>query len=75
VRFPKRERAVAAAVKSVRLKAGLKQIHLSQALGRSDNYISKIERLEKTNISLGELEAIAKECGVSSLELIRMAMR
>lgn len=75
MRFPKRERAVAAAVKSVRLKADLKQIQLSQALGRSNNYISKIERLEKTNVTLGELEAIAQACDVPYQDLVRLATR
>ena len=75
MRYPKRQRAVAAAVKSARLGAGLSRIQSSKLLGRAPNYVSKVERLEKTSISLAELEAIAQACGMPWQKLIRMAMR
>lgn len=75
MRFPKRQRAIAAAVKSVRKDAGLTRDQLSKALRRAPNYISKIERLEKVNVSLAELEAIAAACGVRWQTLINRCMR
>lgn len=73
-KYPARQRAIAAAIKSARTQAGLTRIALSQKMGEHHTFISRVERLQR-EVTVAELEAIAKALDVPWLTIFKQAMR
>lgn len=57
-------------VRRERIQHGLTQEQLAELSDLSLNFISKIERLDNTNISVNSLNAIANGLGISTYELL-----
>lgn len=73
-RFPARQRAIVAALRSAREEAGLSQRALAAALGESTTFIHMIEGLRR-DVSVAEFIEIAKILKVDPMDLLRRAMR
>ena len=73
-RFPARQRAIVAALRSAREEAGLSQRALSEAMGESVTFIHLIEHLRR-DVSVAEFIEIAKILKIDPLELLRRALR
>jgi transcriptional regulator with XRE-family HTH domain len=65
---------VAAAIRSLRQRAGLSQRQLAQRMGVPRTYVSKIEN-DKALPTLGSLERLAEALGVTVPELLRCSER
>jgi transcriptional regulator with XRE-family HTH domain len=74
MKFPSRQRAIVAAIRSAREAAGLSQRQLSTKLGEPPNWIQRIETLER-RVDVAEFMAIAKAVNADAVELFRQAMR
>jgi transcriptional regulator with XRE-family HTH domain len=74
MKFPARQRAIVAAIRSAREAAGLSQRQLSTKLGEPPNWIQRIETLER-RVDVAEFMAIAKAVNSDAVELFRQAMR
>jgi len=74
MKFPTRQRAIVAAIRSAREAAGLSQRQLSTKLGEPPNWIQRIETLER-RVDVAEFMAIAKAVNADAVELFRQAMR
>lgn len=74
MKYPARQRAVAAAIRSAREAAGLSQRQLSEKLREPPNWIQRIESLER-RVDVAEFIGIAKALGVDAVELFRQAGR
>ena len=74
MKFPTRQRAIVAAIRSAREAAGLSQRQLSTKLGEPPNWIQRIETLER-RVDVAEFVAIAKAVNADAVELFRQAMR
>lgn len=74
LKYPARQRAIVAAVKGARIEAGLTRRALSLKLGEHHSFISRVERLQR-EVSVADLEAIAKAVGLTPVALFRRAMR
>jgi transcriptional regulator with XRE-family HTH domain len=73
-KFPARQRAIVAALRSARVEADLSQRALADALGESTTFIHMIEGLRR-DVSVAEFIEIAKVLEVDPLELLRRALR
>ncbi|HVZ35657.1 MAG TPA: helix-turn-helix transcriptional regulator [Polyangiaceae bacterium] len=73
-KFPARQRAIVAALRTAREEAGLSQRALSAKLRESTTYIHMIEGLRR-DVSVAEFMEIAKAVGVAPDELMRRVMR
>lgn len=69
-KYPARQRAIVAALRSVREEAGLSQRALSEKLKEPSTYIHLIEALRR-DIPVAEFIQIAKVLGIEPAELIR----
>ncbi len=74
MKFPTRQRAIVAAIRSAREAAGLSQRQLSTKLGEPPNWIQRIETLER-RVDVAEFMAIAKAVNADAVELFRQATR
>ena len=74
MKFPARQRAIVAVIRSAREAAGLSQRQLSTKLGEPPNWIQRIETLER-RVDVAEFMAIAKAVNADAVELFRQAMR
>jgi transcriptional regulator with XRE-family HTH domain len=74
MKFPTRQRAIVAAIRSAREAAGLSQRQLSTKLGEPPNWIQRIETLER-RVDVAEFIAIAKAVNADAVELFRQAAR
>ena len=74
MKFPTRQRAIVAVIRSAREAAGLSQRQLSTKLGEPPNWIQRIETLER-RLDVAEFMAIAKAVNADAVELFRQAMR
>jgi transcriptional regulator with XRE-family HTH domain len=73
-KFPARQRAIVAALRSARTEAGLSQRALAEALGESTTFIHMIEGLRR-DVSVAEFMEIARVLGLDPIELLRRALR
>jgi transcriptional regulator with XRE-family HTH domain len=73
-KYPARQRAIVATIRSAREEAGLTARALSLKLGEHHSFISRCERLQR-DVSVAEFEAIAKACGTDPVALFKRAMR
>jgi transcriptional regulator with XRE-family HTH domain len=74
MKFPTRQRAIVAVIRSAREAAGLSQRQLSTKLGEPPNWIQRIETLER-RLDVAEFMAIAKAVNADAVDLFRQAMR
>jgi ribosome-binding protein aMBF1 (putative translation factor) len=74
MRFPSRQRAVAAAIAHARQAAGLSQRQLSIALREPPNWIQRIESLER-RVDVTEFVAIAKALRVDPRVLFARVLK
>ena len=73
-KFPARQRAIVAALRSARTEAGLSQRALADALNESSTFIHMIEGLRR-DVSVAEFIEIARVLEIDPLELLRRALR
>jgi transcriptional regulator with XRE-family HTH domain len=73
-KFPARQRAVVAALRAARIKAGLSQRQLSDALKESTTHIHLIESLRRS-VRVEEFIEIAKTLDVDPIELLKDVLR
>ncbi len=73
MKYSARQRAVAAAVRKARERAGLSQRQLSERLQQPPNWIQRIESLER-RVDVAEFIAIAKALGADPAELFQGAL-
>ena len=74
MKFPSRQRAIAAAIAQARRAAGLSQRELSMALREPPNWIQRIESLER-RVDVAEFIAIAKAVRLDPQVLLARIMR
>jgi transcriptional regulator with XRE-family HTH domain len=74
MKYPARQRAIVAAIKSAREAAGLSQRQLAGKLGEPPNWIQRIESLER-RVDVAEFVAIAKAVETDAVELLKAALR
>jgi ribosome-binding protein aMBF1 (putative translation factor) len=74
MRFPSRQRAIAAVIAHARRSAGLSQRRLSMALREPPNWIQRIESLER-RVDVAEFIAIAKAVRLDPQVLLARIMR
>jgi transcriptional regulator with XRE-family HTH domain len=74
MKYPARQRAIAAAIRQAREAAGLSQRQLSEKLREPPNWIQRIESLER-RVDVAEFIAIAKAVGADAVDLFRVATR
>ena len=74
MKFPARQRAIAAAIAQARNEAGLSQRQVSEKLDEPSNWMQRIESLER-RVDVAEFIAIARTIGIDPLELLRRVLR
>ena len=74
MKFPSRQRAIVAAIRSAREAAGLSQRQLATKLGEPPNWIQRVESLER-RLDVAEFIAVAKAVNADPVELFRQALR
>jgi transcriptional regulator with XRE-family HTH domain len=74
MKYPARQRAIVAAIKTAREAAGLSQRQLAGKLGEPPNWIQRIESLER-RVDVAEFMAISKVIGVDPVDLFESALR
>ena len=74
MKYPTRQRAIAAALRKARETSGLSQRQLSEKLREPPNWIQRIEALER-RVDVAEFIAIAKAVGADPLELLRETLQ
>ena len=74
MKFPARQRAIAAAIAQARNEAGLSQRQVSEKLGEPSNWMQRIESLER-RVDVAEFVAIARVIDIDPIELLRRALR
>lgn len=74
MKYPARQRAIVAAIKSAREAAGISQRQLATKLGEPPNWIQRIESLER-RVDVAEFMAIAKALNANPVELFERALR
>jgi len=74
MKFPARQRVIAAAIAQAREEAGLSKREASRRLGVPENWFQRVESLERA-IYLHELPAIAKVIGIDPEVLFRRCLR
>ena len=74
MKFPARQRVIAAAIAQAREEAGMSKREASRKLGVPQNWFYRVESMERA-IYLHELPAIAKAIGIDPMELCRRCLR
>jgi ribosome-binding protein aMBF1 (putative translation factor) len=74
LKYPARQRAIVAAIRTAREAANLSQRELSAKLREPPNWVQRVESLER-RIDVAEFVAIARAMNVDPLALLADALR